>query len=253
MVLTGVAPWHLILSLGGYEITINPSKPYMDPFPLNPTEDLEVLILSLSDGTGCEKTDFTPAMITVLPLPASPSKPTGPEFVDLFTITQSEYSTTVSDSANSYVWMLSPAEAGNLVVSGSELDCIVEWVSTFTGQANLKVKGINDCGEGDFSQLLAVNVANTFGLEENESGIGIAVYPNPSNGNFRIELTTDKSAKALIKLFTAYGEPVWGPIEVEINRKLNLPVNLAILSEGIYLLQFETSMGISSRKIIIKR
>jgi hypothetical protein len=250
--LTGEEPWHMVISFGGYEVTLNPNKPNIDGIVVNPAESIEVLILSLSDATGCEKTDFTPAMITVLPLPSSPEKPMGAEFVDLFTTTQSNYSTTGSDSADSYIWNLSPAEAGNLIVNESEPDCIVEWVSTFTGQANLKVKGINDCGEGEFSEVLAVNVANTFGLEENESGIGIAVYPNPNNGNFRIELTTGKSAKAIVKLFNAVGEPAWGPVKVEINRKLNIPVNMNAYSEGIYMLQLETDVGITNRKIIIK-
>jgi hypothetical protein len=253
IILTGVSPWHIVISLSGNEITMNPNKPIMDGMPLSPTEDLEVLIVSLTDSTGCEKTDFTASYLTVMPLPASPAKPTGPEFVDSFANTQSNYNTTGSDSALSYEWTLTPSDAGNLTISGSGLDCTVDWLSTFTGQATMKVKGINDCGEGEFSELLAVNVANTFGLDENESGLSIAVYPNPNSGNFRLELTTEKSAKAKVRLFTASGEPAWGPVEVEINRKLSLPVNAASLSEGIYLLQFETNMGIFNRKIIINK
>jgi len=251
--LTGVSPWHIVISFSGFEITMDPDSPHLDEIPLSPNEELEVLIISLSDGTGCERTDFTASYITVMPLPASPAKPTGPEIVDLFTTSQSNYNTTGSDSALSYEWTLTPSDAGTLTVIGNGLDCTADWLPTFSGQANLKVKGINDCGEGDFSELLAVSVANTFGLDENESGLGITVYPNPNSGNFRIELTADKSAKAKVRLFTASGEPVWGPVEVEINRKLSLPVNVASLSEGIYLLQFETNMGISNRKIIINK
>jgi len=118
---------------------------------------------------------------------------------------------------------------------------------------NLKVKGLNDCGESAFSELLAVNVANTFGIDENETGLGIAVYPNPNNGNFLIELSTVKTAKAKVRLFTAAGEPAWGPVEVEFNHTLSVPVNIESLSEGIYLLQVETGMGISNRKILIKK
>jgi hypothetical protein len=148
---------------------------------------------------------------------------------------------------------MTPADAGTLTVSDSGLDCTVDWLATFTGQAELKVKGINDCGEGDYSELLAVNVANTYGIGENGSGLSFGIYPNPSRGNFRIEVTTDKSSRATLRMFTSTGEPAWGPVVADIYGKLALPVNAAALPDGIYLLQIETNMGISYRKIIIKK
>ena len=184
-------------------------------------------------------------------LPSTPAKPTGLEYIGLLTGTQSVYNSTGSSFSTSYEWSMEPPEAGNLTVSENGLDCTVDWVPTFTGQAVLKVRGINDCGESDFSELLTVTVANTFGLAENESGLGIIVYPNPSSGNFRIELTVDKSTTAKLMLFNAAGEPVWGPVEVEISHKLSLPFSLESLSEGIYLLQVETIKGISNCKIML--
>jgi hypothetical protein len=251
--LTGVSPWHLVISLGGNEITMNSDKPNMDGIPFFPTADIEVTLISVSDGTGCEATGFGPALITVMPLPETPVKPTGPEYVDIFSTTQSVYNTAGSISSNSYEWTLDPPEAGSLTVSESGTDCTVDWVTGFTGQANLKVKGLNDCGESDFSELLTVNVANTFGLDENKTGLGIVVYPNPNNGNFRIELTSWESTKAIMKLFTSSGEPAWGPVAVEISHKLVLPVEAHNLSEGMYLLQVETAMGLFNQKILIKK
>ena len=186
-------------------------------------------------------------------VPSLLAKPTGPEYVDLFTATAKQYSTTGSVTASSYEWRLTPPEAGTLTVSESGLDCTVDWLATFTGQAELKVKGFNNCGEGDYSELLDINVANTFGIAENESGLNIVVFPNPGNGKFQVDLTSDKSIKTVIKLLTPFGEPVWGPVEVGINRKLTLPIHVPALADGIYLLQFETNKGISYRKIIIKK
>ena len=252
--LTGETPWHLVVSLGGNEVPMNTNKPNMDAIPLSATADLEVLLLSVTDATGCVATDFVSTMITVNPLPATPAKPTGPEYVDLFANVQNVYNTTGSESSIGYEWSFQPAEAGTLTVSENGLDCTVDWVATFTGQVNLKVKGLNDCGESAFSELLAVNVANTFGIYENETGLGIAVYPNPNSGNFRIELTTTrKSANAKVRLFTAAGEPAWGPVDVEFSYKMSIPVNIESLSKGMYLLQVETDMGISNRKVMIKK
>jgi hypothetical protein len=251
--LTGEEPWHMVVSFGGFEVTLNPNKPNFDGIVVNPTESIEVLILSLSDATGCENTDFTPMMINVLPIPSSPAKPAGPEYVDLYSASQSQYSTTGSADADSYEWNLTPPEAGTLTASESGLDCTVDWLATFTGQAELEVKGFNNCGEGEYSELLAVNVANTFGIGENGSGIGIEIYPNPNNGNFQVDLSSEHSTKTIIKVLTPMGEPAWGPVEVDVNRKLNLPIKASTLANGIYLIQFETTRGISYKKIIIKK
>jgi hypothetical protein len=251
--LTGESPWQLHISVGGNEIVLNPDKQNMDAMPLFPSEDLEVAILSVSDATGCIATGFAPVMISVMPLPPSPPKPSGPEFVDLFITTQTNYTTAGSDYTDSYSWSLTPMEAGNLTVSENGLECSIEWMSTYAGQAKLEVKGFNDCGEGDFSELLDISVANTFGVFENESGPRINIYPNPSDGNFMAELISDKSTSVKITLFSPTGEPSWGPVIFETGRNLSLPVHAESLPDGLYLILFETDMGIYNQKIIIKK
>ena len=250
--LTGVSPWHVVVNFGGYEITFDPNKPQVYGIPINPIADLDVTIVSLSDGSGCENTDFETTTITVHQLPETPAKPSGPEFIDLFATTQSEYQTAGAANVTSYEWTIEPTSAGTLVPGGTGLDCTVQWTTGFTGAATIKVKGSNQCGESTFSETLAVNVANTFGVEENNSGLGISVYPNPNSGNFKIELQASNPSNGLIQVLNSTGELVQNPMEFHIDKSLNIPVNLENLAEGIYLLKFETEKGISTRKILIK-
>jgi hypothetical protein len=253
ILLTGVTPWHMIISLGGNEVIMNPIKPNMAAIPLSPSADTEVQILSLTDGNGCISTDFPPALITVHPLPSLPEKPTGPENIDLFASTQSNYSTAGGISAVTYSWDLQPPESGELTISDSGMDCTVDWETSFTGQAELKVAGINDCGEGEFSDLLTINVVNTFGIGENETGPGIFVYPNPNDGTFLIELKTEHSTRARLKLFNAVGEPVWAYRELQVDERISIPFTSGSLPEGIYLLEVIIGEGIFTRKILIRK
>jgi hypothetical protein len=162
--------------------------------------DMEIIILSLTDATGCENSGFEPVNITVLTTPAPPASPAGPEFVDLYLSTQSEYNTTGSPMADSYEWSLEPESAGSLTIDQSGLNlhgrlgtCLYR-----PGFAE-RCMGINDCGTGAFSQALAISVGSSFGIADNTAGVGIAIYPNPSSGIFRIELMTDHAIKTTLQ------------------------------------------------------
>jgi len=86
--------------------------------------------------------------------PLEPGTPTGPEAV--CNNETSEYTSTGSDDADSYEWILSPEEAGTL--TAVELDATVEWSTDFSGTAYISLYGINDCGEGYPSSELEVMV-----------------------------------------------------------------------------------------------
>ncbi|MDD4236718.1 MAG: M4 family metallopeptidase [Bacteroidales bacterium] len=69
----------------------------------------------------------------------------------------SNYSTTNTANAVTYIWDLSPVNAGSII--GDGINATVEWNDTFTGNAIVKVKGVNDCeNESDFSEGLLVNI-----------------------------------------------------------------------------------------------
>ena len=249
--LTGTGPWEVLVSFGGLQMTFNPVKPNMENIPVFPTADMEILIMTLSDATGCENTGFDPVNITVLTPPAAPATPAGPDYVDIYISTQSEYLTTGSPMAETYYWSLEPESAGTLTIDEDGLNCTVDWVSTYTGQAELKVQGNNDCGIGIYSQALIISVGNSFGIDDNTTGVGIALYPNPNSGLFHIELMTDQKIRTTVRIFNAAGEPAWGSYQFEVNGKMTLPVNLENLPGGMYMLQVETERGMANKKIIL--
>jgi hypothetical protein len=98
---------------------------------------------------------------------------------------------------------------------------------------------------------MAVSVANTFGVTENTTGLGISLYPNPNNGQFRIDMTSPKSARARIAVLNDAGEYVWENRDVEISGNRTLPVSLEGVASGIYLLRIQTDKGIYLHKFMI--
>lgn len=66
------------------------------------------------------------------------------------------YSTNGAPDAETYVWTLSPEEAGT--ISGTDVDATVNWSAEFVGDAEISVQGNNECGDGIISDALTVSV-----------------------------------------------------------------------------------------------
>lgn len=88
--------------------------------------------------------------------PLEPATPEGPTVI--CEETSSDYSTEEQDDADSYVWVLTPAEAGT--ISGEGVDATVEWDDEFSGMAYISVYGVNYCGDGNPSNELEVSVGS---------------------------------------------------------------------------------------------
>jgi photosystem II stability/assembly factor-like uncharacterized protein len=82
-------------------------------------------------------------------LPSAPATPEGP--VAVCDETSSEYFSSGSEDADSYIWEISPETAGT--ISGTGLEAIVNWDSEYQGIAVISIAGINDCGTGSPSEL----------------------------------------------------------------------------------------------------
>lgn len=104
----------------------------------------------------CGNSAWTPFLnITISSEPGQAGTPTGPTSLCM-NPGSSNYATTGATNASTYMWDLTPPEAGALYPSGTSLT--IQWNNTWTGTASLKVKGINNSCEGAWSSPLAINV-----------------------------------------------------------------------------------------------
>jgi hypothetical protein len=79
-----------------------------------------------------------------------------------------EYKTTDNETFESYIWKLSPDNAG--VITGNTSKILIDWTDTFIGKANLSVKGINECGTGDVSNSLEIDIVSTPSIPNKPTG-----------------------------------------------------------------------------------
>lgn len=122
--------------------------------------------LTAANATTGNKTVKT-GYITVRTTPDAPGKPFGPSGLCANPIDQ-YYFSSASATATSYEWEISPSTAAVLTPSGTS--CNVNFDDTFIGQAILKVRGINDCGNSPWSAIQTIDVSEQPGQATQPTG-----------------------------------------------------------------------------------
>lgn len=117
----------------------NPSVTYSTPGKYNVT----LTVGRDGESASLTKTDY----IEVYELPLAPAVPEGD--ANICTGFDFDYSVPLDENVSAYIWELSPANAGVLVVNMNE--ATLEADNSWTGDFTIRVKGANVCGEGPWS------------------------------------------------------------------------------------------------------
>jgi hypothetical protein len=198
---------------------------------------------------GCSDNDTIQLFMD--PLPLSTEITSGPTIVNTFENTTSDFSASQAANATSYAWTIMPENAGSLSPNG--LNAQVTWADGFTGNAELTIKALNDCGQGPVSPAFSVTVYSSQGIGEGNEKLNLEVYPNPSEGTFTLSLVNGKDRTIQIRISNANGKAVFSREQVLPAGAQSLKVNLSTQPDGVYSLIIQGDHGVISRKIVLKK
>lgn len=245
--LTGTAPWSLVIDNEPYTANTTPWS-----FNVSPAMSTIYTISSVVDAGGCTNTGTGSAQVDILPLPDLAATPTGDAIVNTDDNPTSDYTTAGATNATSYNWAVMPADAYTDIAVNA-MGCTITWAYPYTGPAAVKVRGVNNCGEGEFSAEFNVTLENSFGIDELASALGLAVYPNPNRGSFTLELATDKVDVVNIRIVNAIGHMVYEKQDLKVNNSFSTIIDISTEAEGIYLMVVESDLGVHTNRIIIQK
>ncbi|MEZ5198633.1 MAG: T9SS type A sorting domain-containing protein [Bacteroidales bacterium] len=219
----------------------NPVVAYLNPGTFN-------VSLTISDGSNTN-TIIEQDYILVYAQPGIPATPIGDDTVCTNLINATSFFTTGGPDSDSYSWEILPSEAGSISGSGT-YSCVVEWTESWQGTATLHVRGVNEeCGEGEFSDSLAIVCYVCTGLEVNESLKKMDVFPNPSGGTFFVRFN-ESIGFAEIVVTNMMNEIVYKE-NLEGSKGQNFILDLNAYSAGIYFMEIKTGNETFIKKLIM--
>ncbi|MCF7835183.1 C10 family peptidase [Candidatus Gracilibacteria bacterium] len=185
--------------------------------------------------------------ISVNYAPVSPSKPSGPDTVNLNLIQITNYTTNSVFKADYYLWEIIPANAGSLS-TGNDTIVTVTWDTGYTGNCSLTVKAVNNCGQSQNSDSLIIYVDYITSVNEVEI-VNVNIFPNPCDGRFTI--TSDKLISA-VYLYDVSGRMVKSHLSLNPPESSFIKEVLVDLPTGMYFVHVYMGRESMIRKVVVK-
>lgn len=208
-----------------------------------------ILTLTAMDDLGDTYDDNM--TLVFIEAPEAPAIVEGPDWIDVLSTATSDYVAEESEIIDSYAWQILPEEAGT--IEGTTNIGNVTWNADYLGIAMISVRGINECGEGEWSEDYEVMVDNTTAITEVSEGFNIKVWPNPSNGDVSLNLYSKESETIDITVYSTVGAKVFSLRNVKVEGKYNTRLELDDASEGLYFISIKGQDIMFNKKLIIRK
>jgi hypothetical protein len=128
-------------------------------------------------------------------------------------------------------------------------------ISTYAGMPSVLFEFVAKSGYGNDAYIDDINIyhSTTTGISTSTNDHGISIYPNPSSGNFNVQVTGLGSDNIMISVYNAIGQKI-----KEVNSKLNggtslFEINMDGQSNGIYNVKIESNKTIVNKTLNLIR
>ncbi|UOR03992.1 T9SS type A sorting domain-containing protein [Hymenobacter aerilatus] len=117
-----------------------------------------------------------------------------------------------------------------------------------TGRYVYRIRAVNSIGNSAYSNEAVASV--TLASTTAPALKGLAVYPNPSSGQFQLELNNAHTGAVQVQVFDALGRSVLTRTFTKAGNTLQQTLDLRVLSAGIYQLRVTQPQGTSILKLV---
>ena len=112
---------------------------------------------------------------------------------------------------------------------------------------------MNSCGDGELSDGYEVMVDNFTSVGEIEENNLLAIYPNPNNGEFTLELAGVTAGKVDVRVYDITGTIVYHESGLIANTNYSLRIDLGSYPQGMYFVKVSHEQGSSVRKMLLSK
>ncbi len=158
------------------------------------------------------------------------------------------YSIAAVPGAVSCLWTV---PAGSTITSGQGTTTVTVSVGSVSG--NIKVKGVNACGNGT-AKSLALSVTVCTRSETNNRGpsADLKIFPNPASEELVLEYRTSRTEEFKLQLLDLSGRVIlryYSKATKGVNR---MKYDVSMFAKGVYILQLISSSKTAEQRIIIQ-
>jgi len=195
-------------------------------------------------GAGTISANFP---ITVNPLPDAADAIIGSAVVCNET-TDNQYSISVLNSTDTYVWNYSGT---GVTINGASNNVTLDFSTTATSGI-LTVYGENTCGSG-LSSVLDITVNDCTGIDELNFIHDVNVIPNPNNGQFSVAFSSVVDISLNLTVINSIGQIVYELNKFSSLDRNNINIDLSHLPSGNYSVRIFGNESSVVRNFVIQR